>query len=221
MKLPKNRRVLFIGDLHAPFTLPNYLSFCKRIYHKYGCNIVIFAGDILDNHYISFHDTDPDGHGGAQELELAKEMIKEWYKAFPKALVCLGNHDVLPQRRAFNAGVTKAWVKKIGDILPTPGWVFSESFIIDNVLYCHGMGRKGHSRMKADLISVAQGHYHSDSAIIYLDGAFTHLFSLQVGCGFDRNSYAAAYGKNLKFQAHNVGAILENGTLPIIERMYV
>ena len=57
----KERRILVIGDLHAPFTLTGYLEFCENIYAKYNCNQTIFIGDIIDNHYSSFHTTDPDG----------------------------------------------------------------------------------------------------------------------------------------------------------------
>jgi len=46
----QERRILVIGDIHAPFTLCGYLEFCKETYAKYNCNQVIFIGDIIDNH---------------------------------------------------------------------------------------------------------------------------------------------------------------------------
>ena len=69
------RNILVIGDLHAPFTKFGYLEFCKSIYYKYKCTDVIFIGDLLDNHVASFHETDPDGMGGREELYKAKEQI--------------------------------------------------------------------------------------------------------------------------------------------------
>ena len=89
----KERRILVIGDLHAPFTLDGYLDFCIDMYAIYNCNQVIFIGDIIDNHYASFHTTDPDGLGGGDELELAVEDVAKWYDAFPVADVTIGNHD--------------------------------------------------------------------------------------------------------------------------------
>jgi len=219
LKLPRNRKVLVVGDLHAPFTLPKYLPFCISLYKKYKCNLVMFLGDIIDNHFTSFHDTDPEAHGGAKEFRLAYDMIQDWYKAFPEAMVCLGNHDTLPDRKMFNAGVVNNWRKSMETALDTPNWVYKERFIIDGVKYTHGIGRKAHTRMKDDMISVVQGHYHSDSEIKYLDGDTHHNFSMQVGCGFDGESYAARYAKNYKVQAANAGVVLNNGTLPIIERM--
>jgi len=74
----KERRILVIGDVHAPFVLDGYLDFCKETYAKYNCNQVIFIGDIIDNHYSSFHTSDPDGMGGGDELDYAIEEVKRW-----------------------------------------------------------------------------------------------------------------------------------------------
>ena len=77
--LNKNeRRILVIGDLHAPFTLEGYFEFCKETYANYNCNQVIFIGDIIDNHYSSFHISDPDGMGGGDELDVAIDEVEKW-----------------------------------------------------------------------------------------------------------------------------------------------
>jgi metallophosphoesterase superfamily enzyme len=213
----KEGRVLIVGDLHTPFTRSIYLEFCKEVYDKYNCNEVIFIGDLIDNHFSSFHDTDPDGHGAAEELRLAKEQIQQWYKVFPKAKVCIGNHDLIPVRKAFNAGLSKLWIKPISEVLNTPNWEYEEEFYIQDVLYTHGTARKANKRMKADLISVVQGHYHSESYIEYSVGKFKKMFAMQVGCGVDDKSYAMAYGKHFDKMHINCGVVLENGTLPILE----
>lgn len=214
-----NSRILVVGDLHAPFTREGYLEFCQDIYRKYDCNEVIFIGDLIDNHFSSFHDTDPDGHGAAEELRLAKQQIQNWYKAFPKASVCIGNHDLIPVRKAFNAGLSKLWIKPISEVLDTPNWIYEEEFYINEVLYTHGTARKANKRMHADLISVVQGHYHSESYVEYSVGKFKKMFAMQVGCGVDDKSYAMAYGKHFDKMHINCGVVLENGTLPILEYM--
>ena len=61
-------RILVIGDLHEPLTLKEYLDFCMYIYAVYRCNKVVFIGDVIDNHYSSYHESDPDGLGGSDEL---------------------------------------------------------------------------------------------------------------------------------------------------------
>jgi hypothetical protein len=79
----KERRILVIGDLHEPFCLDGYLDFCKDTYRKHNCNQVIFIGDCIDSHYSSFHETDPDGMGGGEELELAIKRLSKMGGGFP------------------------------------------------------------------------------------------------------------------------------------------
>ena len=72
--------VLVIGDLHEPFCLDGYLDFCKHIYETQKCNKVVFIGDVIDNHYSSYHETDADGYGGGEELEIAISKIAKRIK---------------------------------------------------------------------------------------------------------------------------------------------
>jgi len=71
--------ILIIGDLHSPFTLPKYLDFCKEQQRKYNCGKVIFIGDIIDNHYSSYHESDPDGMSAGDELDKAIEQVQQYY----------------------------------------------------------------------------------------------------------------------------------------------
>ena len=215
----EGNRVLVIGDLHEPFTRSSYLGFCKAMYKKYNCNKVVFIGDILDNHYSSFHDIDPDGHSAASELRRAKKNIRLWHKEFPNAIVTKGNHDEIPARKLFSAGVSKSWMRSMGEVLKTPSWDYVDSVIIDNVKYVHGTGRKARQRAKDDFMSIIQGHYHSESYIEFFVGEKYKYYAMQVGCGMDRQSYASAYGRHFKKMHINVGIVLNNGTLPILEYM--
>jgi len=215
----KENRVLVIFDLHAPFIKYGYLDFCKSIYQKYNCNQVVFIGDIIDNHFTSFHDIDPDGHGAGRELQLAKEQIMEFYEVFPKAKVCIGNHEIIVNRKAFNSGISSNWIKSIDEVLDVKGWDFSEEHIIDDVLYTHGTGRKARQRCMNEFISVVQGHYHSETYYeTYYNGEKMN-FALQGGCGVDRKSYAMAYGRNFKKPQINVAVVMDNGRWALIEHI--
>jgi len=213
------RNVLIIGDLHLPFTKKGYFEHCVEIKNKYNCNEFVFIGDIIDNHYSSFHDSDPDGMGAGQEFNEAVEDLAKWYKEFPIAKVCLGNHDNIPQRRAFNAGLSRHWTKSIKEAFHLDDWEFADSFIIDDVLYQHGLGGKSQQRSKRELISTVQGHYHTDMYVHYTVGKNYIIFGMQVGCGVDQDSYAMAYGKYFPRPAIGCGVVLNNGTLPIVEPM--
>ena len=210
----KDRRILIIGDLHEPFCLDGYLEFCKETYKRYDCNQVVFIGDVIDNHYSSYHESDADGMGGGQELELAIEKISKWYEAFPKADVIIGNHDRIIMRKAQSSQVPRKWIKEYKDVLDTPKWNFVESVTYDDVLYIHGEGGTARSRMRKDLNSVVQGHLHTQFYCDYLVGKNFSIFGMQVGCGIDNKSYAMAYAKNYGKPAIGCGVVLENGTQP-------
>ena len=68
---------------------------------------------IIDSHYSSYHETDADGMGGADELELAINRLKRWYKAFPNADVTLGNHDRIIIRKAQTSNIPSKWIKRV------------------------------------------------------------------------------------------------------------
>lgn len=208
------KNVLVIGDLHEPFCLDGYLSHCVDTYNKYRCNEVVFIGDIIDNHASSYHETDPDGYSAGQELKLAIQRIKQWYSAFPKATVIIGNHDRLIMRKAYSSGLSKMWIKDYAEVLGTPGWNFTESIEIDNVLYIHGEGGTARSRARRDLQSIVQGHLHSQAYIEWIVGAKFRIFGMQVGCGVNHKSYAMAYGKEGPKPAIACGVILQ-GDIPI------
>ena len=134
------RNVLVIGDLHEPFCLDGYLEHCIATYEKYQCNTVVLIGDCIDLHYSSFHTSDPDGYSAGEELERAIDKIKIWYKHFRHAKVCIGNHDAIIRRKAFESGISKKWVRDYNEVLECPDWDFKEVHKIDGVIYTHDTG---------------------------------------------------------------------------------
>ena len=210
--------ILVIGDIHEPFCLAGYMEFCKEIYDKYNCNQVVFTGDLIDNHYASFHITDPDGLGGGDELDFAIKKIQAWKNLFPYAKVCLGNHDKIILRQAFKAGISKRWIRDFNDVLKVD-WEFEPSFIINDILFRHGIGQKASPKAGSEFMNVIQGHYHTESYIQYKVGLGKMVFGAQCPCGIDRKAYALAYAEEHPKPAIGCMAVLENGTLPILEMM--
>jgi len=208
---------LIIGDLHAPFIHKDYLNFCIDMQKKWSCKNIVFIGDLIDNHYSSFHETDPDGMGAGMELQKAKEQIQGFYKAFPNAVVTKGNHDSIPSRVGFKNGLSDFWLRSISEVLETPNWEYKEVHMQNGIMFCHGLGQQATARMENELCSVVQGHYHSKSYIKFISGT-PNLFALQIGCGIDINTYAMAYAKWYKKIHLNVGIILDN-KIPILEYM--
>jgi len=207
--------VLVIGDLHEPFCLDSYLDWCIEQYHTYNCTEVVFIGDVIDNHYSSYHETSADGMGGLDELELAIKRISRWYKAFPKATVIIGNHDRIIMRKAQTSAIPSKWIKSYKEVLEVPNWDFVEHYIQDNVLYQHGEGGTARTSCRANMINVVQGHLHTQAYCEHYVGKNFRVFGCQVGTGIKFSEYSFAYAKYGKKPAIGAAVVLNNGTLPI------
>ena len=217
---PEGNRVLVIGDIHAPFDKSGYLEFCIDTYDKYNCNRVVFIGDLIDSHYSSYHETDPDALGGGQELKLAIGVIQKWYKAFPEAEVCIGNHDAIIMRKAFSSSIPAIWIKDFNDVLGTTNWKWVTDTYIDGVRYVHGhKSSKARTATKRDMVSTVTGHFHTDFYIDWMFGKTRAIFAMAVGCGIDSKSYAMGYMAGGKKEALGCGVVLDEGQTPILVKM--
>jgi len=122
----------------------------------------------------------------------------------------IGNHDAIPDRKAFKYGISKHWLKSIEDVLSVPTWEFHEELVVNDILFTHGIGMQATSRMRKMLISVVQSHYHTKTYLENLKGLNRNVFAMQLGCLIDQESYAMAYarfGSNLQL---NCGAIVDH-----------
>jgi hypothetical protein len=192
-------RVGIVGDIHEPFSVEGYLEFCYNTFVAWGVTRVVMIGDCIDHHAISMHEHDPDGMSPGDEYHAAREAMKGWYHAFPEAVWILGNHDRLPMRQVFKAGLPASMLR--ANLYDCPdGWQQTESAEIDGVLYVHGGGRHaagqyGHKNLASHRgMSCVIGHYHRCGGVYSVasrDG--NQRFGLQVGCGVDHRSYAMAY----------------------------
>jgi len=194
-------RVLVIGDVHEPASHPAYLAFCKDLRKEWKCDRVVFIGDILDWHAISFHAAEPAAPGALQEYEQAKAAVHRWYKAFPVAQVCIGNHDERITRLAASVNIPARFIKDYADLWETPGWEWAHDFKIENVHYVHGTGLGGQNpaltAAKASMMSTVCGHVHSVAGVRFTAGPDRRIFGLDVGCGVDTTHPAMHYGKHM------------------------
>lgn len=215
--------ILFVGDLHSPFILEGYLEFNKHLYVKHNCSRVIFIGDLLDQHAMSFHTTDPDGFSAGHELDYAIDQIKPWYEAFPVTDVMMGNHDFRIQRQAKGAGLPKRVLRPYKEVIEAPeGWTFhnNDLDIGNNILVTHGSIGDAITRAKDSRQSVIQGHLHTKAYVEWAVSNKDKIFGMQVGCGIDRSSYAMAYAAdNAKKPVIASGLLIDGGKLPLVELM--
>jgi hypothetical protein len=213
--------VIVIGDLHSPWDLDGYLQHCVDTQRRFNCGRVVFIGDLIDNHYSSYHETDPDGYGAGEELDRAIARLRSYYEAFPNATVTLGNHDLLIMRKAYSSGLSKRWIKGMAEVLNTPGWDFVEKVTIHNVDYSHGTGCGGENGAFTRALhrrrSQVMGHIHTSGGAKFSASDFDLIFGLQVGCGVDEKAYAFQYAKTFsKKMVISCGVVLNKGTVPMV-----
>jgi metallophosphoesterase superfamily enzyme len=215
MREADTRNILVVGDLHEPFCKDGYLEFCQEQYDTWNCNQVIYIGDIIDNHYTSFHEIDIEAeYTGKQELEYAIKKIAKWYKAFPEATVIVGNHDRMIMRKAQTSLIPSKWIKSYKEVLEVPNWEFVDRLVVDGVQYIHGEAGTARTKCRADMMNTVQGHLHTQTYIEHYVGQNFRVFGMQVGCGIDHDSYAMAYAKRGKKPSIACAVVL-GGTTPI------
>lgn len=207
-------RVLIIGDIHAPCSHPGYLPFCKDLQSKYRCDKVMFIGDIVDFHGISFHAHQPDAPGPLDEYELAYEKVQQWHTAFPTAKVCIGNHDERVIRLAESVNIPAKFLRDYKDVWGTPKWEWGYEHVVDDVYYFHGTGNGGvhpaFNAMKKMLMSVVMGHIHQAAGIKWAANPQRRIFGMDTGCGIDDKAYAFAYGRHTRQRSMlSAGVVLD------------
>jgi predicted phosphodiesterase len=215
---------LIIGDLHLPAEREDYLAFCKKMKRKYRTDQTIFIGDILDHHAISYHEKHPESDGAVGEYDKAMKSMRKWYKAFPNALVCIGNHDERVHRLAASSGIPAMYLREYSDVYDTPTWDWAYEHEVDEVFYYHGTGSSSglcpaFNTAKARLQSCVAGHVHSTAGILYTSGPTgVKIFGMNVPGGVDKDHPLMYYSRNFLRKPINGVGIVKNGK-PYLEVM--
>lgn len=191
------------SDPHIPFNHPNYLQFCIDTFKQHGVGQIVCCGDLVDHHAISRHQKETCAKSAYDELDMSIAEVKKFVKAFPKLRLCKGNHDDIPARQAATLGIGERYLKSFSQLLELPKtWEIEEEFIINDVLYKHGincLGKDGALNAAiTERMSTVIGHSHAFGGCKYQANKRDIIFGLNVGCGIDIAAYAFAYGKHSK-----------------------
>lgn len=200
-----NGTVGIVGDVHAPFNHKNYLTFVRETFKKHNVSQVVFIGDLVDNHAISRHQTEPNAIGAYDEYDKAKTEIEKFVECFPVAKLCIGNHDAIVERQAATIGLGTIFLKNFRDLWGIPNeWEIENEFVVNNVLYKHGVGCGGKDGAincaTQERMSTVIGHQHSFGGCKYIANKRDLIFGLNVGCGIDSDTYAMKYGSTFKYR---------------------
>lgn len=212
--------ILIIGDTHEPFSKDGYLKFCREQQEKYNAGSVIHIGDLTDNHAVSYHEKDPEGRSAGDEFQLALDRCHKWYETFPNVKICIGNHDALPFRKAFTAGLPAHWLKSYQEMLDSPKtWEWDFTHEVNGIMFQHGTGLSGElaaiNAARENRQSTVIGHLHTVMNTRFLASFRDLIFGMSVGCGIDHEKYAFAYGKQNTRKPVIACGVIVDGSLPI------
>jgi hypothetical protein len=216
-------RILVIPDLHAPAVRPGFMQFCSDLRDQWDCNKVIFLGDVIDWHAISFWTRHPELPGPRDEYKLACQEIEKWSKEFPIADVCIGNHDERPARLAKTVNIPEFMLRPYNEIWPAKKWNWARRFRYDDTVFMHGTGCSGihpawnlmNSKMHE---SVAIGHCHTRAGIKWSSNKRERKFGMDCGCGIDEEKYNFAYSHDDPIRPFLSAAVIIDG-VPYLEPM--
>lgn len=195
------KRILCIADTHFPYHHRDTFAFLKAIKDEYDINEVCHVGDVNDNHFPSYHEKESDCLGGAEEIHASRLACQRLEKIFPEMKIALGNHDLLPKRKAASANVPLDWVSEPNTVYElNGGWDWASSHYIsygDNLkfLLVHSIGINLKTNSTRYSHSSVQGHHHSTFGINYVADTDTLRWAMGVGCLIDPKSPAFMYDK--------------------------
>ncbi len=218
--------ILHIPDQHIPYHHPDMLRFLNAVAAAFPIDLVVNAGDELDQHAMSFHDSDPNLDAAGPELERSKPTLLALHDLFPKMLVCSSNHGSMAYRKAKAHGIAVQWLRRYRDVLfpnhGAPGWSWAEYWYVKtpmgDVKFQHQSANP-----KADAAhnrcNLMVGHNHGLFCIEYARSDDFQYWGATGGCLIDYQAMAYAYGKHTKYKPSIGCTIIMEGRPILIPMM--
>jgi len=205
-------KTLIIPDLHLPWSHPQALEHCRKVYDREGCSRVVFLGDLIDSHSLSRYVKIPEMPSVEDEFQMAKEQLKQWQSEFPNASVTWGNHDRRIYNLAQEKGIPEKFMLPLTDILDIRsynkksrrGWRTGYRFLIgENTLAFHGeatrgraAGVGGRTAKEYAPFNVVFGHLHTQD-LSYHSSETCRCWGFCAGSLVDDGAPAFSYAKNM------------------------
>jgi hypothetical protein len=196
---------LVIPDLQAPFHHKDSIPFLDAVDRTVLSTKVVSIGDEVDQHALSRYPHDPDGMSAGAEYREATKFMRQLYERFPEASACYSNHTDRIFRKAFEAGIPRAYLRSIKEFMGAPDtWNWRREWRICDIIFTHGDSAKGTQPHKllaqSNLCSTVIGHHHSSPGTAFLANDNKTIFGLNVGCLINRDAYAFHYTKYNRYQ---------------------
>jgi len=204
VKIRTNDRVILaVSDLQIPFEHEDAYAFVEYCTRRYKPTDVINVGDEVDQHALSRYAHDPDGMSAGDELAESKKRLAKFFELHPDVKACTSNHTDRIYKKAFEAGIPKAYLRSIKEFLGAPpGWNWADEWWIDGIRFSHGDEVGGQTPHKTLAIAVSAscviGHHHAYPGVDYVANAQRAIWGLNTGCLIDPTAYAFHYTKKTK-----------------------
>jgi hypothetical protein len=217
-----NGSILVISDTHIPYHHPDALDFLSDLRRQYKPDRIIHIGDEVDNHAISFHDSDSDLKSAGDELVESRKYIKQLEKLFPVMDIMESNHGSLLYRKALSHGIPRSMLKSYNEILEvSDSWKWHRDLMVrlpnkQPVYFCHGKNKNVTTLSQRMGMSAVQGHFHGRFKIEYWGNPERLNWAMNIGCLADSDSLAMAYSKN-ELERPVIGCGLIIDSLPVLE----
>ena len=198
---PKNYScILVISDLHIPYHHQDAFRFLKLVRDTYKPDKIVNIGDEVDNHGISFHNTDPDLLSPGHELKETRKHINKLERIFPEMSLVDSNHGSLAYRRMKSDGIPIEFLKSYNEILEVgDDWTWHSELILksDNrdIYFMHQFGTNILKQAEQMGMNCVQGHYHSKFEVSYTSSPLSLHYGMTVGCLIDDKSLAFEYNR--------------------------
>ena len=185
------KRILVISDQHMPFEHADMFKFLKAIKKKYNPTLIVNIGDEVDNHDLSFHDSDKDLPSAGDELKLAIKKLKQLEEIFPSMMLVDSNHGSLAVRRFKHHGIPMKLLATNQQIYGVSDkWQWNNELNVklpngQNCYFVHGISKNGKQLAAQRGTNVVQGHYHTEFRVDFISNPANLLWSMQVGCLID------------------------------------
>ena len=208
-------RILCVSDLHIPAHHPQAFSFLSALKKKINPQLVVGGGDELDQHALSFHDSDADLPSAGDELRISKKYIWQLKKIFPKMTLLHSNHSSLIYRKALKHGMPRAYLRNYNDFLEIDNkWKWVDDLTVklsdgSECFFTHGISADGIKLAMQYGKNTVQFHFHSKFNIQYFSNPTNLVWSAQFGCLTKQSSYNFLYTKNHRLRfVIGTGAII-------------
>jgi len=213
---------IIISDIHAPYHHRDTLPFLETIKYAYDIQVAKNVGDIVDNHYSSFHPIEYGTLSGEEEHNRAKKFVQELHELFPEMTVSLGNHCQMTERKAKQANIPYDHIKSYNDMYEIDNWIWTDKdyFKVDKYNSClmvHSMSKSTLTNARSHSHHTVQGHHHGTFGIEYFADTEFLRWSMTVGCLIDTSSPAFNYSKGYTNNKPiiGVGAIIDDSPILI------